>query len=51
MSQAIVQANPPNHPVIAMAVTSIHKPTTSLCRKRMGSILRAELEGSAAGTH
>jgi len=35
MSQAVVQANPANQAVIAMPVTSIHKPRTSLCRKRM----------------
>jgi len=35
MSQAVVQASPANHPVIAIPVTSIHKPTTSFCRKRM----------------
>jgi hypothetical protein len=37
ISQAVVQANPANHPVIAIPVTSIHKPTISRCRKRMGS--------------
>jgi hypothetical protein len=36
ISQAVVQANPANHPVIAIAVTSMNKPTMSLCRKRIG---------------
>jgi hypothetical protein len=44
MSQAVVQANAANHAVIAIPVTSIQRPTTSLRPKRMGPSLTRNLK-------